>query len=334
MPENRKKLKIGLALGSGAARGLAHIGVIRALKEKGIAVDMIAGSSIGALVGACYAKEASITDLEEVVLKTDWKQLARLLDPNLTILFKGIIHGKKIKELLATIIGDIDFKDLKIPLAVVACDVDTGEEVVIKEGSVIEAVRASISIPAIFMPEKLKGRFLIDGGMVNPIPISAAKAMGAEFIIASNVNYKPERRSLFGSGKKLSLSVPRFSKNKTLAALNNEINKLIQENKDKFKNFQKFAHVFKLKPDGKSERIDPATPSIFDAVIQAMYIMEYEIAKVKLKEADLVISADIGHIAALEFYRGREAISEGYKAAKEALSKHIINTNGHELHTN
>ncbi len=148
----KKKSKVGLALGSGSARGLAHIGVLRALKEKNISIDMIAGSSMGALVGACYARNEEIRDIEETVLNLDWRQLAQLADPNLALLFKGVIHGKKVKELLKTVIGDVKFKDLKISLAVVATDVNTGEEVVIKEGSVIEAVRASISIPAIFMP--------------------------------------------------------------------------------------------------------------------------------------------------------------------------------------
>ena len=96
----KKKAKIGLALSSGAARGLAHIGVLKALKEKNIPIDMLAGSSMGALVGACYARNGEITDLEEIVLRMDWKQLARLADPNLALLFKGVIHGKKVKELL------------------------------------------------------------------------------------------------------------------------------------------------------------------------------------------------------------------------------------------
>ena len=171
----KRRPKIGLALGSGAARGLAHIGIIKALKEKNIPIDMIAGSSMGALVGACYARSGEITDLEEIVLRMDWKQLARLADPNLALLFKGVIHGKKVKEILRTLIGDVEFKDLKIPLAVVATDVSTGEEMIIKEGSVIEAVRASVSIPAIFMPVKLNNRFLMDGGIVNPVPVNVVK---------------------------------------------------------------------------------------------------------------------------------------------------------------
>jgi NTE family protein len=322
----KKKSKIGLALGAGAARGLAHIGVLKALKEKNISIDMIAGSSIGALVGAYYAGKGEIANVEEIVLKTDWKQLTQLADPNLALLFKGVIHGKKVKELLRTLIGDINFEDLKIPLAVVATDANTGEEVIIKEGSVVEAVRASISIPAIFTPIKFKDRFLMDGGIVNPVPVSVVKDMGATFVIACNVIHKSRRRPLSSIKKqKPPPPIPKAQiKNVVLSALNNKINKLLHGNKSKIQNFQRLTNVFKRKIYKRSQRIDSNTPNIFDAILQAIYTMEYEIAKSKMKEADVIITPDTGRIAALEFYRGREAILEGYKAAKDAFSKNQI----------
>ena len=333
----REKSKIGLALGSGAARGLAHIGVLKALQEKSIHIDAIAGSSMGALVGACYARRGEIADLEEIVLKIDWKQLAQLADPNLALLFKGVIHGKKVKELLKAVIGDVEFKDLKIPFAVVATDVNTGEEVVIKEGSVIEAVRASISIPAIFTPVKFKNRFLIDGGIVNPVPVNIVKDMGATFVIACNVIHKPQKRRAFSSMKKQKspMLIPKTQisaiggsafgrKNVVLLALNNKIDKLLRENKDKIQNFQSLINIFKKKVYKRSQGIDPNTPNIFNVILQAIYAMEYEIAKSKIKEADIIITPDTGHIAALEFFRGKEAIAEGYKAAKATLSKKLI----------
>ena len=332
-----KKPKIGLALGSGAARGLAHIGILKALKEKNISIDMLAGSSMGALVGAYYAKEGEIANFEEMVLKADWKQLIRLADPNLALLFRGFIHGQKVKELLRVIIGNIKFKDLKIPLAVVATDVNTGEEVIIKEGSVIEAVRASISIPAIFMPVKFsaqggslpdrwqasasdrRDRFLIDGGIVNPVPVKVVKDMGATVVIACNVIQEPKKRKVI---EKQRFSTPiskSQAKNVALLTLNNRINKLIQENKNRIQKFQKFIDGIKERFYKRTQRIDPNTPSIFDAIIQAIYAMEYEIAKLKVKEADIVISPDIGRIAALEFYRGKEAILKGYRAAMKVV---------------
>ncbi|MEA1896600.1 MAG: patatin-like phospholipase family protein [Bacteroidota bacterium] len=323
----KKKNKIGLALGSGSARGLAHIGVLRLLKEKNISIDVIAGSSMGALVGACYARNGDITDLEETVLNLDWKQSAQLADPNLALLFKGVIHGEKVKELLKTVIGDVKFRDLKIPLAVVATDVNRGEEVVIKEGSVIEAVRASISIPAIFMPVKLNNRFLIDGGIVNPVPVNVVKDMGATFVIACNVIHKLQGKSPIGSakGQKSLLPISKIQiKNTALGALNNKIDKLLLENKDKIENFQKFINGFKEKIYGGAQKVDPNTPSIFDTIIQAIYAMEYEIAKLKVKEADIEITPNTKHIALLEFYRGKEAILEGYKATNKTLSKKDI----------
>ena len=181
-----QKRKIGLALGSGAARGLAHIGVLAVLEKEGIPVDMIAGTSTGAAIGALYAQGKDVGQIKELALDLSWKKLAPLVDPSLPK--TGFIKGKKIKDLLALFIGsDTKFSDLKIPLACVATDIVTGEEVIIDQGSVLEAIRASISVPAIFTVVKWGGRYLVDGGLVNPVPVSVVKRMGADFIIAVNV---------------------------------------------------------------------------------------------------------------------------------------------------
>ncbi len=319
----KKKSKIGLALGSGAARGLAHIGVLKALKENNIPIDLLAGSSMGALVGACYARKGDIADFEEMILKVDFKQLLQLADPNLALMFKGFIHGQKVKKLLRAIIGDIEFKDLKIPLVIVATDVDTGEEIRIKEGSVAEAVRASTSIPAIFTPVKFKSRFLMDGGIINPVPVNVVKDMGATFVIACNVIHKRLKRKYTeppAKKQKNSFLTKAQIKNATPAALNNKISMLIQENKDKIQSFQKFMDTFKAKVYKETQKIDPNTPNLFDTIIQAFYIMEYEIAELKGLEADFTIFPDTRNIASLEFYRGKEAILEGYKATEEIIS--------------
>jgi len=183
--ELRRK-KIGLALGSGAARGLAHIGVLEVLKREGIPIDMIAGTSAGAIIGATYAWSTDTDHIKEQALEVNWRKLAPLIDPSLPK--TGLIKGKKIKNLLASYIGgNIKFSDLKIPFACVASDIDTGEEVVIDRGLVPEALRASISVPAIFTVVKRGDRYLVDGGLVNPVPVSVLKRMGADFIIAVNV---------------------------------------------------------------------------------------------------------------------------------------------------
>ncbi|MFC1916294.1 patatin-like phospholipase family protein [Chloroflexota bacterium] len=178
--------KIGLALGGGAARGLAHVGVLAVLEREGIPIDRIAGTSAGAAVGALYAQHRDAGRVKELALSLSWKKLAPLVDPSLPK--SGFIKGKKIKDLMTSYIGgDIKFKDLKIPFACVATDIDTGEEVVIDRGSVPEAVRASISIPVIFTAVKWGNRYLVDGDLVNPVPVNVVKQMGADFIIAVNV---------------------------------------------------------------------------------------------------------------------------------------------------
>jgi len=186
-----KKRKVGLALGGGAARGMAHIGVLEILEKSNIPIDMIAGTSAGAAVGAIYAQGKNTDELRKLAQSWDWKQRAQAID--LALPRSGFIAGHRIKKLLKSIIGDVSFDELKMPFACVATDVMTGEEVVINRGSVLEAVRASISVPIIFSVVKYGGRYLVDGGLVNPVPVSVLKDMGADFIIAVNVTPRLNR---------------------------------------------------------------------------------------------------------------------------------------------
>lgn len=268
---SRKKIK-GLALSSGGAKGLAHIGVLKAIIEKGMAIDMIAGSSIGALVAACYVVKNDIIEIENLVLGMDWRSVVKLADPNPAMFFRGFINGERIKDLLKPIIGDIEFKDLRIPLAVIATDAETGEEVIITKGPVMEAVMASISIPAVFIPAKHDGRFLMDGGTVDPMPVGVVKGMGADYIIACNVVQIPKRKQDNNLGS-------------------------IQDLEEKWQ----------------------TAPNVLDVLNRARYIMEYEITKFKIKDADLIISPNVIDIGVVEFYRGKEAIEAGYKAAMDVL---------------
>jgi len=180
-----KKTKVGLALGGGAAKGLAHIGVLDVLEREKIPIDMIAGTSAGALIGALSACGHSAREMEKIVREWDWKQRAQMID--LSLPKSGFIAGKKVTGFLRSIIGDASFSDLKVPFACVATDITTGEEIVIDKGSVLEAVRTSISLPVIFTVVKKKGRYLVDGGLVDPVPVDIMKVMGADFVIAINV---------------------------------------------------------------------------------------------------------------------------------------------------
>ena len=181
-----KKPKIGLALGSGGVKGLAHIGVIKALKANNIPIDYIAGSSIGALVGAFYAANQNINELERVALEATWRTGLSIVDPTLN---GGLVKGNRLENLIKTwISSDLNFNDLKIPLVVVATDLSTGKEIDIKQGNIIKAVRASLSVPIVFQPLKYKNKLLADGGLSNPLPDDAARAMGADIVIAVNLD--------------------------------------------------------------------------------------------------------------------------------------------------
>jgi len=174
---------VGLALGAGVVRGMAHIGVIRSLKRNGIPVDMAAGTSAGALVGACLASGVSVDSMDKFARELSWSRVAAPVIPP----GKAFLNNEKLGVLLDRIIGGKDFSQLQIPLAVVAADACTGEEVVIREGRVSDAVRASTAIPAIFEPVKLFNRTLVDGATVNMVPASVCRAMGADIVIAVSV---------------------------------------------------------------------------------------------------------------------------------------------------
>jgi len=178
---SKPRKKVGLALGGGAARGLAHVGVLEVLEKEGILIDMIAGTSAGALIGALYAQGKDAGQIKNLVIDMVSRKFFFLAD--LTLLIKG----RKIKDQMRLIIGDVEFSDLKMPFACVATDIGTGDEVIIKHGSVLEGIRASASIPVIFPIVKWEGRYLVDGGLVNPVPVGVLREMGADFIIAVNV---------------------------------------------------------------------------------------------------------------------------------------------------
>jgi NTE family protein len=177
-------VRMGLALGGGGARGWAHLGVLEALEEERIPIDMIAGTSIGALVGAVYAKTASSKKTSQLIMdEFRSKRSTRRRIYDYTIPVRGFIKGNKILEMVKQGLEGADFLDLKIPLVAVATDIGTGEEVILDSDSVAEAVRASIAMPGVFEPLKLKGRWLVDGGVVNSVPASILIRKGMNYII-------------------------------------------------------------------------------------------------------------------------------------------------------
>ncbi|WP_071395449.1 patatin-like phospholipase family protein [Bacillus tuaregi] len=175
--------KIGLALGSGGARGFAHLGVIKVLVENGIPIDYIAGSSMGSLVACFYGAGIEMDRLYK--LSTAFKRKYYL---DFTVPKMGFIAGNRVKELIRVFTKGKRLEELMIPVSVVATDLMTGEKVIFQKGPIAEAVRASISIPGIFVPEKQNGRLLVDGGVVDRVPVSVVKEMGADIVIAVDVS--------------------------------------------------------------------------------------------------------------------------------------------------
>ena len=180
------KSRIGLAFGGGGARGIAHLGVWQKLRELGIDFHCIAGTSIGAIAGAIIAAGRVDAALKWCA-ESDWKKLPKLLmETQLTS--KALTRGTRVEQLLAELVGAKSFDELSTPFAAVATDLNTGERVVMHDGDLLSAVRASMSIPGVFRPVERDGRVLIDGQLVDPIPIAACRAMGADKVIAVDIN--------------------------------------------------------------------------------------------------------------------------------------------------
>ncbi|MFH1802013.1 MAG: patatin-like phospholipase family protein [archaeon] len=189
-----QRKKIGVALSSGGSRGLAHIGVLEILEKNKIPIDMIAGTSMGALIGALYAIEPNAKKIEKKAIGLKDQSFFDYTFPR-----HGLIKGKKIEEILKNLIGDIEFKDLKIPLYITAFDLKNNREIIFHRGDVTKAVRASISIPGIFIPIINKGRILVDGAVADPIPTEILRERGADIVIAVNVNHLKTKKPIMNA---------------------------------------------------------------------------------------------------------------------------------------
>ncbi len=308
----KKKLKrpkrIGLALGSGSARGWAHIGVIEALSEAGIQIDYVAGTSVGAVVGAVYAS-GKISSFEDIVLRFDWKKIVSFLD----IIFprSGLIDGNRIADFVRTYVEEKNIEDIPLPFRAVSADLATGKEVVFQEGDIIEAVRASISIPGIFTPVRKDGMILVDGGLVNPVPVSVVREMGADYVIAVDLNH--DTIGLKGSVKiPLQNQINGHSEKEGGLNLEKRINVLEALNKRirslDFPALNRIRHWATRDP----------LPNIFDVLTTSSQIMEAQITATLLKTnpPDLLIQPKLGHLGFLDYHRAKEAIFEGYKETK------------------
>jgi len=277
---SRKGTIVGYALGGGSARGLAHIGVLKALENHGIFPDVVAGTSMGAVIGALYCGGLRARDIEELAKSLNTLKLAYLLD--VTLPKSGLFQGKGVMALLDSILGNMTFEKADPPFACVATDLMTGGEVVFKEGRIAEAVRASIAIPGVLTPVCLDTKCLVDGGLVNAVPVSVCRNLGATYVIAVNVVPPPQ-------GVLTQTEPVNIKGAVRLGVANNNQ---------------------KAKPLG-----------IIDIMAQTLHIAEYHVASENIKGADLVISPDTTKIGVWHFTRVAEAVTLGESAAEAALLK-------------
>lgn len=180
-----KDRKIGLALGGGAVLGAAHIGVLQAIEEHSISISAISGTSIGSLIAALYAFGKTPAEIKDIALQTKWKNLSSLVLSRF-----GLLSGDKIAQIIIENIGDVDFDDAKIALNMVATDITTGERVVLNSANVAKSVMASSAIPGIFIPVEIDEKLLVDGGLVENVPVNALRELNADYVIAVDLNAK------------------------------------------------------------------------------------------------------------------------------------------------
>lgn len=301
---NSSKSKIGLALGSGSARGWSHIGILEALLDEGIKPDIVCGCSIGAFVGSAYVA-GKLNYLKEWALSLTRTKIMKLMDVN--IVHGGIINGDIISDFLREMLGDKDISQCSCPFAAVATDFMTGREIWLQKGPMHEAVRASISIPGIFTPFKIGDRWLLDGGLVNPVPVSVCRALGADIIIAVNLNGDLIGRWGVTSEVNYSESKSKGFTQDLLDKLPEQIPKAIKE------------HVSHIIPN----LLKPAKdyPGYFDVLINALNIMQDKITRSRLagEPPHLMMMPRLNKFSLMDFNRAEEAINEGRQCVVQSL---------------
>ncbi|MGH6674096.1 MAG: patatin-like phospholipase family protein [Xanthobacteraceae bacterium] len=294
---------VGLVLGSGAARGFAHIGVLRVLIKQGIVPDIVIGTSMGALVGGCYVSN-QLDKLESWARSLTMRRIIGYLDVRFG--GSGLIGGGRLADRLHESIGKALIEDQKTRFAAIATEVGTGHEVWLTRGPLSLALRASYALPGIFPPVHVGGRWLVDGALVNPVPVSAARAFGARIVIA--VNLDADR---FGRGATISSHGADAGDAHPVGAPHNVRN-----------GFARLRNMFGAERALKRELIGgPARPSFSTIMIESFNIMQDRLTRMRLAgdPPDIHITPRIGHIGWLEFHRAAEAIEVGRAAAEKAL---------------
>ena len=295
------KPKITLVLSGGGARGNAHIGVIEELEGRGYEIASVTGTSMGALVGGIYADEAMVP-FKEWMLSLDRRKVFSLVD--FTLSRSGLIKGDRVFSKMKDFIPDTLIEDLRIPFAAVAVDLINSKEVVFREGSLFEAIRASVSIPSVLTPVKTADGLLVDGGVMNNIPINHAPRIPGDLLVVANVNARiPVRQP--------SLSEEEGEKQK----------RAYQSKIDEFQ-----AHLQKILPQGLKDKQSSSNEEklgYFDLLDKTISLMTHHMAQMtlKLSEPDVLIEVSRDSCGTYDFFKARELIDMGREATREAMDQ-------------
>jgi NTE family protein len=299
--------KIGLALGAGSARGWAHIGVLRALDEAGIQPHIVAGTSVGALVGGCYVA-GELDALEQFARDLTRRKVLGFLDFNFS--GSGLIHGHRLRAVLEKRLKDIAIEALAKRFVAVATEIGSGHETWLARGHLGDAIRASYAMPGIFKPVRIEGRWLFDGALVNPVPVSICRALGARYVIAVNVNSDAGHGTVVTDLNALPIAALPPPEDQGLLARNGRaVKKLLQR--------QFFGQV----ENG---------PGISTVMVQAFNIVQDRIARSRLAgdPPDVMISPRLPAIGLFDFHRADELIERGAAAMRREVEhiKHEVVT--------
>ncbi len=291
---------IGIALGSGMARGFAHIGVMKALLKHGIKPHIVAGTSIGAVVGGCYLA-GKLGDLEEWALSLSRRKVFSYLD--LRVRAAGLIGGSKLEDLMHEHFGDMVIEDLPHPFVAIATDIVTGHEVWLRKGSFMNAVRASFALPGVFPPVVINNRTLIDGALVNPVPVSPCLALGSRMTIAIDLN-----ADMIGKAAKPG------QRYQTITGFD------VFNEKDVSPEDQK---IFQNPLSKRLFKRDTNSPSLFGVMVSSLNIIQDRLTRSRLAgdPPDVHLRPRVGHIGLLEFEKAKEMIKEGEDCVERALPR-------------
>lgn len=295
-------VKVGLALGSGSARGWSHIGVLRALRDRGITPTIVTGSSTGSLVAASYASD-QLDALETWARGLTKIDVWRLLDA--TLMGGGVIRGNRLMRTVGEHLEDRPIESLARPFGAVAVDLRTGKEVWIQSGSMLDAVRASSGLPGLFTPILHDGRWLIDGGVINPVPVSLCRALGAEYVIAVNLN-----RPFAGNHARHPVSDATSDRQDD--ASSNEETELFARWSGLLENFVSSIRTSR----------QPSEPGMIEVMYTTINIMQDQISRSRIMgdPPDLIVTPRLENFHLMDFYRAEEAIEAGYAAIENIAS--------------